>query len=284
MADQGFAEDFEEVVATEMLAMPQLGESVTEGTIVRWLKGTGDQVVRDELLLEVETEKVSVEIPSPFQGVLQRILIAEGETVAVGTVLAEFETSRLDTASVEPSGGDSQAISQRRQSTESVLVKEPSTAIARQYSPVVLLLAREHGIDLTEVQGTGDGGRVTPKEDVLEFAKSRQTELTQSGASEFTSSREVDAGPTPPPASVGDDAEAPRTLLMHQASGAQLTATVQSIPQAWMMVEVDVTELMRRCEEVRASVRQREGFELTHLPFIIKSVAAALKKFPRNSS
>ena len=139
---------------TTDIIMPQLGESIAEGTVVKWLIPLGGAIEKDQSLLEVETEKVDLEVPSPVTGVLNEILVKSGETVPVGTLLARIDN-----------GSPSEAVTR----VGGVVVRplEP-VASEEHHSPAVRQLAREHGVDLTNVKGTGAGGRVT-KKDVLEF-------------------------------------------------------------------------------------------------------------------
>src|SRR5437867_9859273 len=140
--------------------MPQLGESIAEGTIVKWLIPPGGRVEKDHALLEVETDKVALEIPSPAAGFLTEVLIQEGQTVPVGTVLARLDTQQPATGVVNRVGG--------------VVVRpmSPSGEGVDHYSPAVRLLAKEHGVDLAQVAGTGAGGRVTKKDVLDRLAKS----------------------------------------------------------------------------------------------------------------
>jgi len=255
--------------------MPMVGESVTEGTVLRWLKAEGDRIARDEPLVEVETEKVDVEIPSPWAGVLQRIVAREGDTVPVGEPLAYIEVEVVVGASA--SGG-------LRPLQEAVVpVGAPPAQPERpasgegpagRYSPAVLSLAREHGIDLSQVKGTGIEGRITRK-DVLAFVAARG------------------AAPAAPPSPAG----APRPAALGAQMGARpvevlrltptrrtiaerMSRSAQTVPHAWMAVEADVTPLARWRQQIKDDFRQREGADLTFLAFAINAVVGALKEHP----
>src|SRR5690242_4920803 len=145
------------IVATDII-MPQLGESIAEGTVVKWLIPLGGAIEKDQSLLEVETEKVDLEVPSPASGVLNEILVKAGETVAVGTLLARIDSAPPSEVINRVGGVVVRPVELRASGEE-------------HHSPAVRQLAREHGVDLTLVKGTGAGGRVT-KKDVLEFVAS----------------------------------------------------------------------------------------------------------------
>lgn len=258
------------VVAT--VTMPQLGESVTEGTVVQWLKQEGDPVQRDEPLLEVETEKVTVEVPSPFAGTVQRILVHEGETVPVGTTLVEIETADVVTprpqlaAEMTAPGG----------APEGVPTGPGRTAVEERagttwYSPAVMRLAQEYQLDLAQVKGTGEGGRVTRK-DVLAFIKV-QREATPAQP----------AAGAAPGASAEGAALAPQIVPLsptRRTIAQRMAESAQTVPHVWMMIEVDMTTLVRWRESIKESFRQQEGVDLTYLPFVIKATVEALKEFP----
>src|SRR5918912_292338 len=161
-----------EKVATPV-TMPQLGESVTEGTIARWLKAEGDEIEKDEPLAEVDTDKVNAELPSPFAGKIEKLLVSEGTTVDVGTEIAlvavDGEESpaaeaepREDVAAESRSGGDGRAD-----------VEDAESLRLQRSSPVVRRLAEEHDVDISEISGTGTGGRVT-KKDIESYIEERE--------------------------------------------------------------------------------------------------------------
>ena len=240
--------------------MPMVGESVTEGTVLRWLKAEGDRIARDEPLVEVETEKVDVEIPSPWAGVLQRIVAREGDTVPVGEPPAYIEVEVVVGASA--SGGLrplQEAPAPGHRAAESA---------AGRYSPAVLALAREHGIDLSQVKGTGIEGRITRK-DVMAFVAAR-------GA--------APAAPPSPAAPGAPMAARPGEVLRltptRRTIAERMSRSAQTVPHAWMAVEADVTLLARWRQQIKDDFRQREGADLTFLVFAINAVVGALKEHP----
>jgi len=232
-------------VPTDII-MPQLGESIAEGTIVKWLIPPGGRVEKDHALLEVETDKVALEIPSPATGFLTEVLIQEGQTVPVGTVLARLDTQQPATGVVNRVGG--------------VVVRpmSPSGEGVDHYSPAVRQLAKEHGVDLAQVAGTGAGGRVT-KKDVLD-------RLAKSGPFQKT------------------------TPAVQRSAEAALAAAEQLVPLTAM--RKTIAERMVRSRQISAHVvtffevdfsgvgTVREGRGLTYLPFVIHAVARAMKNFP----
>lgn len=253
------------------IKLPQLGESVTEGTIGRWLKSVGDRVKKYDALCEVVTDKVNAEIPSDFEGVLQEILITEGTTVPVGTLICRIETAnekdRLDQMQTSPS--DSTSL--QKVSEENVGLK-----LGPRYSPAVLQLLQEKGVDPTRLVGSGLNGRITRK-DVLTFVEN-EMQLPQ---------KQVIAAPKlesvihaeNPIQSVSNDTIHPLTPI-RKTIAKRMLESKQTAPHAWMMIEVDVTALVKFRESIKEDFKRKEGISLTYLPFFIKTVAEALKEFP----
>ncbi len=280
-----------------VIQLPHVGESVVEGTIGKWLKKPGDMVQRYEPLVEVVTDKVTMEVPSPVTGSLIRVLAEEGETIPMGAPIAEMESDEVPpptppAPSPELVSLSSQASAEASVGTTGYLVKGapvgptgggPAPEVAPEVvpelaqqaaapaaqgvrlSPAVRRLVQEHGINVGQVQGTGMGGRIT-REDVLKY---------------------IESGPKPgAPAPV---AAAPEHDEKHDEEHVALTPirrmiaqamvrSVSEIPHAWSTVEVDVTGLVSLRSQVRAEFQQREGVELTYLPFIIKAVVESLKE------
>lgn len=275
------------------IRMPQLGESVAEGTVARWLKRPGDIVKRDEPVVEIITDKVNAELPSPVAGVLERVLVSEGETVAVGqeiAVVAETSTAGRPydspVAASSPSSGS--ALTGTSATSTTPQAGQPGQ---RFYTPVVLRMAAEHGIDLDAISGTGLGGRVT-KKDVERYLIARQA----GPGAEPLSAPPVQPGSPPAEESLREDLVAPVASAstsdeevlpltpMRRAIAENMLRSVQTTPHAWAMLEVDATPLVRWRESVMAEWQRREGFELTYLPFFIKAVVDALRENPRLNS
>jgi 2-oxoisovalerate dehydrogenase E2 component (dihydrolipoyl transacylase) len=278
------------------IELPQVGESVTEGMIARWLKGPGDRVEKYDPLVEVVTDKVTMEMPSPDTGVLTRILVAEGETVPMGAVIAEMDvegeaagpepaltpaadaeigvigtTGVLlhDVAPVGPTGsGGAVAPAPAERTTVRASAVRPSDAplpaardSRKRYSPAVQRLAAAHDVDLSLVTGTGMGGRVTRKD--------LQAHIDLSAAA-----------PASPSVATGSEAERIPTTPVRRMIADNMVKSATQIPQAWSIVEVDVTSLVRRRTSARDEFQRTEGINLTYLPFAIKAVAESLKGNP----
>jgi 2-oxoisovalerate dehydrogenase E2 component (dihydrolipoyl transacylase) len=263
--------------------MPMVGESVTEGTILRWLKAEGDRVARDEPLVEIETEKVDVEIPSPWAGVLQRIVAREGDTVPVGEPLAyvevEVAVGAQPVAEIRVGAQHAAPLQEApapkpARPAAAVPAEQPSGAPAEgsagRYSPAVLSLAREHGIDLSQVKGTGIEGRITRK-DVLAFVAAQAAPPSPAGA----------LRPAAPGAPTGArPGEVLRLTPTRRTIAERMSRSAQTVPHAWMAVEADVTALARWRQQVKEDFRQREGADLTFLAFAVNAVVGALKEYP----
>jgi 2-oxoisovalerate dehydrogenase E2 component (dihydrolipoyl transacylase) len=253
------------------IKMPQLGESVTEGTVDKWLKHEGDHVQRDEPLVEVVTDKVNAEIPSPFEGRLVRISVLEGATVAIGTEIAQME---VEGASAEPP--DVPAAASTTAAGEPVAAgASPPAAQRQRFSPAVRRLAEEHGVDPSGIAGTGEGGRVT-RDDVLAHLEARDA----AGAPPAVAAS-APAPPTPQPAAAeGADEQLVKLTAMRRSIAEHMTRSLATSPHAWTMQEVDVTELVRYREAEKEGFQQRHGVSLTYLPFVIQVVCDALREFP----
>ena len=298
------------------IELPQVGESVTEGVIGKWLKRVGDSVEKYDPLVEVVTDKVNMEMPSPVSGVLTHILAHEGETVPMGAPIAEIEVEGEVLAQPEPAApaaSEPAPVQSAPAGTTGVLLKdvapvgptgsggvpappsnlqeipspsrgkvracpEPAEGMGvsassgkeqrqrRRYSPVVMRLAEEHNLDLSLLEGTGIGGRVT-KKDVLRHLESTPAAVT------------APTEPEPAAAPQQDETRLPLTPT-RRLIAANMTRSATEIPQAWSITEVDVSGLVARREALKDGFREREGVNLTYLPFVLKAVAEALKENP----
>lgn len=276
----------------EKITMPQLGESVTEGTLERWLVKPGDTVQKYDPLAEVITDKVSAEIPSSFAGTIEELLIAEGTTVAVGTSVCTIET--LDQPAQQAIASKPAPVAVEPQ------VVKPETVSAQsgeqRYSPVVWRLAQENSIDLAQVKGSGALGRVTRK-DVLQFIESgAQSAQVVAQPQQVAKVAETPTSQAQPNQSQGievsleqftqnenGDLEVPLTKIRKNIAQ-NMSRSKHEIPHAWMMIEVDVTELVKYRNSIKDEFYERERFPLTYFAFFVKAVAQALKEFPMINS
>ncbi|WP_134698875.1 dihydrolipoamide acetyltransferase family protein [Ammoniphilus sp. YIM 78166] len=273
----------------DQVLMPQLGESVTEGTISKWLVKIGDKVKKYDPICEVNTDKVNAEVPSTLSGTITDIVIPEGETVAVGTLICYIAGEGEGAASV----ATAEAASKVDAVEARAAVDSPEGAAMNQrYSPAVLKLAQEHQIDLSRVKGTGAGGRITRK-DVLAVVESggQQAEAVLAAPATEpqvapTVAAPVAAAPvtTPAPARVDvpvsdGDQMIPVTSVRRTIAN-RMVQSKHDAPHAWTMVECDVTNLVKLRNQLKDEFKQKEGFSLTFLPFFIKAVVESLKEFP----
>ncbi|WP_050615695.1 dihydrolipoamide acetyltransferase family protein [Bacillus testis] len=282
-------------MAIETMKMPQLGESVTEGTISKWLVGPGDKVNKYDPIAEVMTDKVNAEVPSSFTGIIKELKAEEDQTLAVGEPICTIEVDggiAAEETKAEP------ATSAAEEKTTPVRdMSDPGKGVnAGRYSPAVLRLSQEHGIDLTTVAGSGAGGRITRK-DLQKLIENGQTQsnaqTSASTAASIPAKQEARSSETPaakapaqPKTNVtaaAGDVEVPVTAV-RKAIAHNMLKSKQEAPHAWMMVEVDATNLVKYRDAEKADFKQKEGYNLTYFAFFVKAVAQALKEFPQMNS
>jgi 2-oxoisovalerate dehydrogenase E2 component (dihydrolipoyl transacylase) len=287
------------------VTMPQLGESITEGTITRWLKSEGDEVEIDEPLAEVDTDKVNAELPSPVAGKIEKFLVSEGSTVDVGTEIAlvadEGDSPAADappqenvaadapTEEFPASGTEAQPAAQDTERRRAVAradsdgkgrgeIEDAETLRLTRSSPVVRRIAEEHGVEIAEIPGTGTGGRVTRK-DIEGYIEEQEEQYAPPGLQE---EREAFAEPEPEiervPVYEGDRVE--DLSGIRRAIANRMSASKREAPHAWTMVEVDVSGLAALREREKAAFAEREGINLTYLPFIVRTVVESLREHP----
>ncbi|MFB1098917.1 dihydrolipoamide acetyltransferase family protein [Terribacillus sp. JSM ZJ617] len=265
----------------EKITMPKLGESVTEGTINTWLVKPGDQVSKYDAIAEVMTDKVNAEIPSSFTGVIKELIASEGDTVEVGALICTIET--------EEAGHKKEAEADPAPSAEESTISNASadTAMKSRYSPAVMRLAQENDLDLTAINGSGKGGRITRKDIEAIIAsgeKPQKQEQKQTAAAEAPSS--VREQPTESAQVTQTDAAGKSIPVtgVRKAIANNMVKAATEIPHAWMMVEVDVTDLVAYRNKVKDTFKEKEGYSLTFFSFFVKAVAQALKEFPQLNS
>ncbi|MBP1950411.1 dihydrolipoamide acetyltransferase family protein [Virgibacillus litoralis] len=271
-------------MASEKINMPQLGESVTEGTISSWLVGAGDKVNKYDPIAEVMTDKVNAEVPSSFTGTIKELIAQEGDTIEVGELMCYIDTeggSSSDTGSEPKSSNEKQEIAKEEASSEDQSMK-------KRYSPAVLRMAQENDIDLNQVNGSGRGGRITRKdiEKVIasgEVPKADESKSDSKAASVQKQESSQKSTPAPQQTTQAGDIEIPVTGV-RKAIAQNMVRSTQEIPHAWMTVEADVTDLVNFRGEVKDEFKQKEGFGLTFFAFFVKAVAQALKEYPQLNS
>lgn len=229
--------------------VPQIGQSIAEATIVKWMKKPGERIEKGETLVEIGTDKINTELPAPESGLVREILVAEGETVPIETVIAILEGfGEQRSEEVEERGG---GLAKEQGSGG---VEEGDGGVVGRYTPVVRRLAAEHHVDLARVQGTGSNGRVT-KEDVLRFVEKRPATSTKTGERvAMTRMRKL--------------------IAEHMIHSRRTAADVSTF------FEVDMSEAVRLRERVKDLYAAQHGLKLTYLPFVISAVTKGLQEYP----
>jgi 2-oxoglutarate dehydrogenase E2 component (dihydrolipoamide succinyltransferase) len=274
------------------ITLPQLGETVTEGTITKWFKKVGDTVAADEPLFEVSTDKVDTEVPSPISGTLTEIRVAEGDTVPVGTVIAV-----VGVAGAAPAPTPAPVVAAPAPTSAPAPAPAPAQAPAatsnKLLSPVVRRLVAEHGIDVNALVGSGPGSRIT-REDVLDHIDRNGLKATPAAAPTPVAAPVVAApapaaAPTPAPAPapvsrpvvVSSEREQVIALTkIRKLTGSHMIMSKSTSPHAFSVVEVDYANVDRARTAIKESWKAGEGFSLTYLPFISRAIVDALREFP----
>ena len=260
--------------------MPQLGETVTEGTILRWLVKVGDEVKEDEPILEISTDKVDTEVPSPFNGTVTSLLVEEGETVEVGASLLE-----LDGSAKESSNDKSETVEEVQETVEEIVKEDtpkedvlPKTDNVRntknlKLSPVVRRLASENNIDLNNVVGTGQNGRIK-REDIENYISTgNQGSITSTKSEDSIKKDTTQSADTNKPISRLRKRIAENMVLSKQTSAHVMTS-----------VEVDYENVETIRSKQKVKFKEENGFSLTYLPFISLATISALREFPTVNS
>lgn len=318
------------------ITMPQFAETLSEGTLVRWLKAAGDAVQQDEPLAEIDTDKVAVTMVAPYTGRLTELVVQEGTTVPVGQVIAYVEAGAVDTASApqpasprpappdqEPApasnshGATAMPVHSNGHASAPVPASnghaapsQPLPVVSRQadlaplrarpesygghfgtlspigvgrVTPVVARLASEYQVDLRQIQGTGEGGRIS-RQDVLAYLQQRDGGQPATPSSAPTASDRADAPPAGAaalrPAPPSPDEKSIPVSAVRRTIAQRMVESKQNSPHAWCMVEVDVTELVRWRQAAKAEFAGREGVDLTYLAPVARVVTRTLQEFP----
>jgi 2-oxoglutarate dehydrogenase E2 component (dihydrolipoamide succinyltransferase) len=295
--------------------MPQLGETVVEGTIVKWLKSAGDNVDRDEPLFEISTDKVDTEVPSPVAGTIKEIKIQEGETVSVGTELAVIEEAgggdgqvQAEEEAVQPQPEEPQPEAGQGEAREPQPQPQPppqpeptpppeperppqappaAAATAERgprshiLSPLVRRLAEENSIDLNQVQGTGTGGRIT-KKDITAFIEGGGAAAPAAPAApRLEAVPQPAAAPAPAAQRPAGEREEVRPIShIRKRIAENMVASLQSSARAWNLVDVNMESIVRLRSRAKDRFKEQEGISLTYMPFLVRAVCDALHAFP----
>jgi 2-oxoglutarate dehydrogenase E2 component (dihydrolipoamide succinyltransferase) len=272
------------------IIMPQMGESIVEGTITKWLKKPGDKVQRDEPLFEISTDKVDAEIPAPASGVLQEIKVAEGTTVGVntvvGTIAADGEVAAKPAPAKPTPAAERPAPEKKEEKQPAATAPAPAAVVPIKHeadetrsSPLVRKIAREYGISLSQVPGTGLGGRIT-KQDIMSFIdrQSSQPAPVGTGASPVQASRS-EAVPAPArPALIPGDlvpmTQMRKLIAKHMIESRRTSAHVHC------MYEVDLTRVVNLRNKLKSGFEQRHGVRLTFMPFFVRAAIMAIQQWP----
>jgi len=296
--------------------MPRLGESVAEGTVGSWLKNEGDWIERDESLAEIVTDKINAELPSPVAGRLTKILVKVDETVPVGTNIAMIEENAdvsasppaeaapgPDAAPVESPARANVAVMDNRSATgggngaggatQSAHVGEEER---QRISPLARRLAREHGLDLNAIPGTGTGGRVR-KDDILAYLEQQAAPAAAVAqpAAPAPAAQPVYSAPAAAPiepaygapaapSMVGEDIEIVTPSRMRLAIAEHMVRSKRTSPHATTVVEVDMTNIAKWLEKNKEDFKKREGYSISYVPFVMKAVCEGIRKFPLMNS
>ena len=271
------------------IVMPQMGESIFEGTITKWLKKPGDKVQRDEPLFEISTDKVDAEIPAPASGILQDIKVVEGNTVQVNTVVGTIAGDGEASAAPAPAPAKAAAPPPVASAPVKAQAAPPPSAPAPQpvqqeeddharSSPLVRKIAREHGINLSQVSGTGMGGRIT-KQDITAFLERADTAPAPARASAPAATTPASAKPAPvaPAAFPGD--LVPMTQ-MRKIIAQRMIESRRTSAHVHCMFEVDITRIVQLRNKTKTAFEQRNGARLTFMPFFVRAAIIGLQQFP----
>ncbi len=266
------------------VVMPQMGESIFEGTITKWLKKAGEKVQRDEPLFEISTDKVDAEIPAPASGILQEIKVSEGNTVQVNTVVGVIgdgagASTSAPSKAASPVSTPAATASTKKETRETPAPPPPQIASAAdagqeddsdvRSSPLVRKLAREHNVDLEKVTGTGTGGRVT-KQDILDFVEQKAAAPVAAPASR--------QAPAPAPAVIPGDL-VPMSN-MRKIIAQRMIESRRTSAHVHCMFEVDITRIVNLRNKLKNSFEQRYGSRLTFMPFFVRAAIIAIQQFP----
>ena len=275
-----------EIMPTDII-MPQMGESIVEGTITKWLKKPGDKVQRDEPLFEISTDKVDAEIPAPATGVLQEIKVTEGTTVNVNTIVGTIavDGEAATTKPAAPAPAAEKPAAPKAEEKKAAPAPPPSAPAAHEEeeearsSPLVRKIAREHGVSLSQISGTGLGGRIT-KQDIMSFIEG-QGSSQPAPATPSAPAQPATAAPAPRPAA---PAPYPGDLVpmtnMRKIIAQRMIESRRTSAHVHCMYEVDFTRIVNLRAKHKSGFEQRHGARLTFMPFFVRAAVIALQQWP----
>ena len=284
------------------IIMPQMGESIVEGTITKWLKKPGDKVQRDEPLFEISTDKVDAEIPAPASGVLQEIKVAEGTTVGVNTVVGciSVDGEAATPAKAAPAVPAPAKEDKKEEKKSASAPQPPAPALSAppqqessedeeaRSSPLVRKSAREHGVSLSRISGTGLGGRIT-KQDIMAFIERSGPQPARVGTDAFVrpaerSEAQQPAAPTPTRSPVPAPAAYPGDLVpmsnMRKIIAQRMIESRRTSAHVHCMYEVDFTRIVNLRAKHKNGFEQRHGVRLTFMPFFVRAAIIAVQQWP----
>lgn len=274
-------------MAVKEILMPNLGESVTEASVVNWLVQPGDKIERYQPLMEVVSDKVTTEIPSDFEGVVKEHLVELDVDLPIGTALMTLEVEGGDATPApvaEKTVEAAPAVSEVATPAKPSVAKVERGANAGRYSPAVLRLSQEKGIDLAQVVGTGKEGRITRK-DIANFDPTSQvaapTPEVESAAVAAVPTAATPTPAAPKPMAVPQGSEVVPADGVRKAIAKKMVQSSTEIPHAWIMVEADVSNIVKLRNEIKDDFKQKEGYALSFFPFFVKAVVQAMKQNPK---
>jgi pyruvate dehydrogenase E2 component (dihydrolipoamide acetyltransferase) len=288
---------WKEIMPTDII-MPQMGESIVEGTITKWLKKPGDKVQRDEPLFEISTDKVDAEIPAPASGVLREIKVAEGTTVGINTVVGSISIDG-ETAAPAKAAPAAPATPKEEKKEDKKSAAPPAPAALApsapppqesaedeeaRSSPLVRKIAREHGVSLSQISGTGLGGRIT-KQDIIAFIERQGSQPARVGTDAFVRPAErSEAPPAAPPAPRPAPASFPGDLIpitnMRKIIAQRMIESRRTSAHVHCMYEVDFTRIVNLRAKHKNGFEQRHGVRLTFMPFFVRAAIIAIQQWP----
>ncbi|MHC5372935.1 dihydrolipoamide acetyltransferase family protein [Enterococcus sp. LJL120] len=289
-------------MAIKEILMPSLGESVTEASVTQWLVKPGNQVKRYDPLMEVISDKVSTEIPSDFDGTIQEILVELDSDLPIGTPLMTIEVAgEADTTATQPpEAQQAKAQPEAASQSETTVSQQPektaplpteakpevaNSSGKKRYSPAVMHIAQEKNINLEDIVGTGANGRITRK-DVLNYTPTTPTESAESVSSKAPKPAQEPPAPAAKPKaepisfSEQGDVTVPADPVRKEIAK-RMVRSVNEIPHAWVMVEVDVSNIVKLRNSLKDKFKEQEGISLSYFPFFAKAVVQALKNNPK---